>query len=283
MTASTNPPATRDLYLAARQGLQPYADDGRLAGFGNMLGKELGEWFKTRRWLWQSLIWMVIINGFVALLLFVIPQVDPAGAQAEENPPLEVMGMTMFFSLAVVAGSIGAIILSQDEIIQEKQSGTAAWVLSKPVARRSFILTKLLSNLTGSLIFIVGLPALITLVEIYLAVGHGIPLVPYLAGSGIVLLALIFYLSLVIMLGVLFEQRGPVMGIAFGVMFGGLIAAQFAPQLAYALPLTMDRIALAVAQGQALGDIEIFQIAATAGWSILFTLVALWRFQRTEF
>jgi ABC-2 type transport system permease protein len=193
------------------------------------------------------------------------------------------MGLTLFFSFAVMAGSIGMIIQAQDEIIQEKQSGTAAWILSKPVARQSFVLTKMLSNIIGGLIFIVALPALVALGEIFLAVGHITPIIPYLAGAGVVLLALIFYLSLVIMLGILFDQRGPVLGVAFGVMFGGLIAVQFAPQVNYFLPVSMDKIALALSQGQALPAVAISQLIATAAWSILFTVVALWRFQRTEF
>jgi ABC-2 type transport system permease protein len=254
-----------------------------MAGFVNMLGKELGEWFGTRRWLWQSLIWMTIINGFIAFILFLIPVIDPAEAQAQGAPPPDIMGLTLFFSFAVMAGSVGMIILAQDEIIQEKQSGTAAWILSKPVARQSFILTKLLSNIIGGLVFIVALPALVTLAEIYVAVQHGTPFLPYLAGAGVVLLALIFYLSLVMLLGVLFEQRGPVLGVAFGVMFGGLIAAQFAPQVSYFLPVTMDKIGLAISQGQALPPVALSQLIATAAWSLLFTVVALWRFQRTEF
>ena len=40
-----------------------------------------------------------------------------------------------FFSMVIMTGTMGAIILAQDEIIQEKQSGTAAWILSKPAAR----------------------------------------------------------------------------------------------------------------------------------------------------
>ena len=39
MTVQTHPEATRDLRLAARQGLLPVRGDGWLAGFGNMLGK----------------------------------------------------------------------------------------------------------------------------------------------------------------------------------------------------------------------------------------------------
>jgi ABC-2 type transport system permease protein len=269
--------------LTARHRLQPSAGSGRLAGFGNMLGKELGEWFGTRRWLWQSLIWLSIINGFIAFILFIVPVIDPAEGQAEGVPPPDLMALTLFFTFAVLAGSIGMIIQAQDEVIQEKQSGTAAWILSKPVARQSFLLTKMLSNIIGGLVFIVTLPALVTLGEIYLAVRHGTPLGPFLAGAAVVLLTLIFYLSLVILLGVVFEQRGPVLGVAFGVMFGGLIAAQFAPQVSYFLPVNMDKIALAVSQSQPLPGMAISQLVATAAWSLLFTGIALWRFQRTEF
>ncbi len=59
MTVQTQPQVTRDLILAARQGLLPARGSGWLAGFGNMFAKELGEWFRTRRWLWQLLIWLV--------------------------------------------------------------------------------------------------------------------------------------------------------------------------------------------------------------------------------
>jgi len=63
------------------------------------------------------------------------------------------------------------------------------------VARPAFILTKLLSNTIGALIFIVALPGLVALGEIYLATHKMVPLLPFLIGSGIVLLGLIFYIS----------------------------------------------------------------------------------------
>jgi hypothetical protein len=65
-------------------------------------------------------------------------------------------------------------------------------------------------------------------------------------------------------------------------MFGGLLLAQFAPQVGYFLPVNMDKIALALAQGQALPAMAVSQLLATAAWSILFTIIALWRFQRIE-
>jgi hypothetical protein len=78
------------------------------------------------------------------------------------------------------------------------------------------------------------------------------------------------------------EQRGAVLGIAFGVMFGGLIASQFAPQVGYVLPVNMDKIALALSQGQALPAAALSQLITTAAWIILFTVIALWRFERIE-
>jgi ABC-2 type transport system permease protein len=289
MTVQTHPQATRDLRLAARQGLLPARGSGWLAGFSNMLAKELGEWFRTRRGLWQLLIWLVIIDGFVALLLFVLPALasimpafKPTAEAAFGGLPPEVGGVSMYFTMLGMAGTIGVIILAQDEIIQERQSGTAAWILSKPAARPAFILTKLLSNIAGALVFIVALPGLVTLGETFLAAHRVVPLLPFMAGAGVVLLGLIFYLSLVILLGVLFESRGPVMGIAFGVMFGGLILRNFIPPILYVLPLTMDGIALMVVQGIPLPAMFVSQVIATAILSIVFILVALWRFQRVE-
>jgi ABC-2 type transport system permease protein len=289
MTVQTHPQETRDLRLAARQGLLPARGSGWLAGFGNMLAKELGEWFRTRRWLWQVLIWLVVIAGFVALLLFILPALasfmpalKPTAEAAFGGLPPEVGGVYMCFTMVMMAGTIGVIILAQDEVIQERQSGTAAWILSKPAARPAFILAKLLSNIAGASVFIVALPGLVTLVETYLAVHKVVPLLPFLAGAGVVLLGLVFYLSLVILLGVLFESRGPVLGIAFGVLLGGLILRSFIPPLLYVLPLSMDGIALMVMQGTPLPPIFVSQLISTAVLSSVFTLVALWRFQRTE-
>ena len=277
MTVQTHPQATRDLRLAARQGLLPARGRGWLAGFGNMLGKELGEWFHTRRWLWQLLIWLIIINGLIAFMLWVAPMIAPEGA----TPP-KVTGLLYFFSTVSLTGTIGVIILAQDEIIQEKQSGTAAWILSKPVARSAFILTKLLANLFGALVFIVLLPGLVTLGEVFLAAHEVIPVGLFLAGAGVILLALIFYLSLVILLGVLFESRGPVLGIALGVIFFCQLAGNYLPQIALVLPSSMHGIALGVAMGEPLPAMAVWGVISTATMSIVFILVALWRFQHTE-
>ncbi len=100
MTTPTNSTLARDRRLAARQGLLPRTSSGRLAGFGNLLNKELGEWFGTRRWLWQSVIWLILINGFIAFTLYLLPTIDPAEMQGADSQPLNIMALSMFFSFA---------------------------------------------------------------------------------------------------------------------------------------------------------------------------------------
>ena len=196
MTVQTNPQVTRDLRLAARQGLLPARGSVWLAGFSNMLAKELGEWFRTRRWLWQLVIWLGILDGFLAFMLFVLPVLAPLwpGLPTREQVfmglPVEVGAVMHFFSIVLMTGTLGAIILAQDEVIQEKQSGTAAWILSKPVARPAFILTKQQSDLIGLLVFVVGVPGLIVVGGIYLKTHQLVPVLPFLVGLAVILFRL---------------------------------------------------------------------------------------------
>jgi ABC-2 type transport system permease protein len=289
MTAQTNPQTSRDLRQAVRQGLLPVKDGGWLAGFSNMLDKELGEWFRTRRWIWQLLFWPVILNGIVALFLVIIPlysdstpALRPSFEKAfGENSP-EVEGVTLFFSFLATAGILGVITLGQDAIIHEKQTGTAAWVLSKPANRAAFILSKLAADATGILVFVILIPGMIFFLEIFLVAKLVLPVVPFLTGLGLFLLAVVFYLSLVTLLGVLFESRKPVMGIAYVVLFGGTIFIQILPQSTFFLPFGLDKLASLVTMGKPLPEMAYIGVIVTAVLSILFILVALLRFQKME-
>jgi hypothetical protein len=50
MTTESKSVTNQDLILAARQGHVPVRENTRLGGFGNMLRKELGQWWGTRTW-----------------------------------------------------------------------------------------------------------------------------------------------------------------------------------------------------------------------------------------
>ena len=195
---------------------------------------------------------------------------------------LMLLGVSFLLNFTVIAGSIGTLILAQDEIVGEKQTGTAAWILSKPIARMSFILSKLAANGLGILIFILLIPGLIGIVEISAAAGKLVAIPAYFLGLGVVYLGLLFYLTFSLMLGTLFSGRGPVIGIGLGLLFSGSIVISFVPDIAYFLPVDFQNIAPQVALGQTLSQVAQIEIAATAAWCIVFMLVALWRFERQE-
>src|SRR6185369_9741553 len=157
------------------------------------------------------------------------------------------------------------------------------WILSKPVSRIAFVLSKLTAGVIGFLIFIIGVPALVAYGEITLAQGKPPDVLPFVGGLGLVVLPLLFYLTLTFMLGVLFDQRGPVLGISLGLMFMSFLVSSFVPQIKLIVPVDLQNAATALAQGQALSEQTLITMAACAIWSIIFTAVALWRFQREEF
>jgi hypothetical protein len=99
------------------------------------------------------------LGGFVALVLFVIPGLaSPDGQPVMEMEPL--MGALQgFFGVGAVALALGITVLMQDELITEKQLGTAEWVLSKPVSRSAFLLAKLVAHTLGMLVVMVALPS----------------------------------------------------------------------------------------------------------------------------
>ena len=108
--------------------LVPRRAHGWRMGFANMLAKENAAWWRTRRWWIQSLVAIFFVVGST------IANHQLAGHSIER--------VASFSFFLVIAGvlPIAAIILGQDSILGEMQSGTAAWVLSKPLRRSAFLL-----------------------------------------------------------------------------------------------------------------------------------------------
>jgi ABC-2 type transport system permease protein len=207
---------------------------------------------------------------------------EPAEAgDAVENLSIFTQLMSWFPMFAV-------IVITQGAIISEKQSGTAAWVLSAPVSRSGFILSKLISNALGFLVTIVLLQGLTAYIQISLSESSLLPLGPYLINLGLLSLYLLFYLALTLMLGTFFNTRGPVQGIAIGVaIFSmwnmGEFFAGFIPWLPVVLPETLPTMVSALVQGESLPAIWPVPIIAISLYIVLFVALAIWRFNREEF
>jgi ABC-2 type transport system permease protein len=186
--------------------------------------------------------------------------------------------------MGTLALAIGVIILSQDLIVEEKQSGVAEWLLSKPVARRSFILSKLVANVIATFLLLILIPSLLVYGLFFLRAGETYPLQPFLAGVGIMSLHTLFYLTMTLMAGTFFNNRAPILAVTLGSLMGGLLLGGFAEVLLYVSPWALTKTASAVAAGAPLPvEMQIYPLFATGLWCILFVVLAVWKFERTEF
>ncbi len=288
--------------MSSNDTLYQMNERGYRCGLANLLRKEQRAWWGTRKWWVNALVWLLIVNGIVALLMWGVPALVSGTALNDPNMPEEqkqtvrkdmaeiegnrdTFGLQGFFQLAGMATAIGVMIVGQGAIIGEKQSGTAAWVLSCPVSHSAFILSKAIALGISSLVIMIGLQGLVAYLQISLARGSFLPLLPFVGSLGLLGLHLLFYLSLILMLGTLFDSRGPVIGIPMVVLVGqglmGHLAQSVAPWLSMLLPERLPEMALLLAGGQSMPSFV--PLTATLLMAVGFILVALWRFKGEEF
>ncbi len=268
--------------MASASVLQPVKESGWRRGFANLLRKENGEWWHTRRWWIQSLLWLLIVNGILALALWVLPIASPE----EEFDTIDNLGI--FFQVMSQFTVFAVIVITQGALIGEKQSGTAAWIMSAPVSRNAFILAKLVANAIGFLFAIILVQGLVAYVQLSLFDGGPLPLVPYLTLLALVSLILLFYLALTLMLGAFFGTRGPVLGIAIGVAIASMLGisslfASFLPWIVLVLPDSIPGLITLLVAGEPLPDVWPIPIILMSVYSLLFIALAIWRFRREEF
>jgi ABC-2 type transport system permease protein len=252
--------------------LERLSTSGWRSGLSNLMGAAFGSWWRTRRWLIQTLLWTAVINGSLAAVIW--------GEAPDELSVFTLFGvMTMFAAIAV-------IILMQEAIVGEKKSGTAAWVMSKPVSRPAFVLSKLVPNAVGVVVTMLAIPAAVFAVQVA-AAGIDISVGRFALGASVAALNLLFYLTLTLMLGTLFEASAPVIAIPLAFAFGQQLFAGI-PGLAAFLPWSLlvptqgsdVSVVGAIAAGQPLPATGAIIVTGLA--CVVFTAVAFWRFARTE-
>jgi len=261
-----------------------------LRGFTNLFRKEKQAWWGTRRWWINALLWSGMLGGLVLVMLYILPPLaaatgDPNVAEAGGQAAFGLlMGQQVFFELGTLAVAIGVIVLFQDMIVNERQSGLTEWLLAKPVARRSYVLSKLCASLLVVLAVLIALPALFTYMFLSVRAGSFFPPGAFLGGLGIMVVNSVFYLTMTLMLGTFFTSRPPLLGIALGAALGGNLLASFIKPLLYVTPWMLPKVASLVASGQPVPDGMLWPPLITSiAWSVLFILIALMKFERTEF
>jgi ABC-2 type transport system permease protein len=275
MTTETKSVINHDLIQAARQGLLPVRDSAWLGGFSNMLRKELGQWWGTRAWWIQALIWVLILDG-----------VSTITGLTESGTPAELLQEVVqtFLQVSIGAIGIGTVITAQSAIVGEKQLGTAAWVMSKPASRSAFILAKVIAYALGFWFSAILIPSTLIIIDLRLLISAPLPLAPFLSGVALVALSQLFYLTLTLMLGTFFNSRGPIAAIGIGFIMTGLLLSNMIPlKVIIFTPWPLPDLSSALALGMPLPSVWFVPIVATSLYIVVMMALALWRFRREEF
>jgi ABC-2 type transport system permease protein len=265
--------------MAGNSAFELRDERGWRRGLGNLMSAGFAAWWSTNLWWVQTLMWTAIINVALAGLLWGAEVFDP-----QEAPALFALFAGLFPPIAVT-------IIMQDAVVGEKLSGTAAWVLSKPVSRTAFILSKLIPSAVGVVLTMNVFPGAAAFVQFTLAGAPPAPL-PYVLGMGVLAVNLLYFLTLTVMLGVLANNRAVVIGVPLALAFGQQYLLGMLPALRYVLPWTLvlpppgseglgGAIAASTMAQQPLPSlVPLYAAVVSIG---VFSAVAVWRFREEEF
>lgn len=259
-------------------------EKGWRRGLSNLLRGEYSAWFRSSRWWKHLLIWFSIIN---VMMIFMIIASAEAAKDGNDGPP--VLFMYGIFGGMFVA--VGVIIIMQRVLVREKQSGTAAWVLSKPVTRTAFVVSRLVVNTIAILLTSVIVPGVIlyTTLGLFSDIGW---LSPFGFAAGLLMVSLhtFYWIALVLMMGTLFESSSGVMAVPMTLFFTFWMGTGMFPFLIYITPLLLtispdlehvNPLPLSFMTGEPV--FSWWPLISTVVSCVIFVAVAIWRFNRQEF
>ena len=252
-------------------------------GFGNLMSGEFSSWFKSRRWLKHFFVWLIVVNGMMAIMAYATAE---SAAEGATGPPL----LFMYGIFGGMTVAIGVMIIMQRVIVAEKREGTAAWVLSKPVTRTAFVVSRLIVNGFAILVTAVVIPGVL----VYVTFGALTPLgwlspMGFLGGIAMFALHTFYWITLTLMMGAFSESATGVIAVPMTVFFVFMFIPNMIPELLYVSPLmltftpneTIPSLATSFITGEPV--YSWLPLISTIVFCVVFIAVAIWRFNRQEF
>jgi ABC-2 type transport system permease protein len=267
----------------ARQ-FQLVREKGWRRGLGNLLRGEYSAWFKSSRWWKHLILWFAIINVMMGFMI--IASVE-AAKDGSGGPPI----LFMYGIFGGMFVAFGVMIIMQRVLLKEKQSGTAAWVLSKPVTRTAFVVSRLVVNSIAILLTAVIAPGVVLYITLGLFSNFGW-LSPFGFAAALLMVALhaFYWIALVLMMGTLLKSSSGVIAVPMVLYFVFWYGPSVIPALAYISPLLltfspapeqMSALSVSFMTGEPVSSW--LPLVATVVSCVIFIAVAIWRFNRQEF
>ncbi|MFW9794328.1 MAG: hypothetical protein ACFFEE_08500 [Candidatus Thorarchaeota archaeon] len=247
--------------MSSQSMFEPVTETGWRMGFNALMKKELKTWFGTNAWWQQTILWSLILVMF--------------GSATITDPDA---GVLIFYFMAMIFPAIAIIIISQERILEEKRSGSAAWVLSKPVSRTAFIIAKLIPSALGFCLSMILIPGLLFYV-VAILMGAMLQFGTFMLTLIPLMLWHIFLSWLTMCLATFFEKEGPVMAVPFPFLFIGPTLAQNPTYGPYG-PWGLLMSSINLINGEAY---PIYPVVITVVILLVLAIVAVIRFQRHEF
>ena len=210
--------------------LTPIGDESWKRGYTNLFDAELGSWFKTRRWVNHSLIWLFAID-FILIL-------TTLGSSTGKASALDTWFLYSIFSS--IWTIFGCIVVASSTVVGEKNNGIASWILSKPVSRKMYLLSKYVSIAIGMLITMVVIPGVFTYLFIGLWSGYWINPLNFVAALGVIYISLMFFMSFTFMLGTYLSKQNQVIGGGIMMIFIILNLAGLIPYSSWFIPMNVS-------------------------------------------
>ena len=258
MTAATNPADVR---------VERSAGAGPLMGFSQFFRKELAEWLASRRALVVLLVTTFLVAGttIAPWLQATFPASDGEATASPivMDPTINLVGANWNQWLTYIA-----IFAAMGLLAGERDKGTLAWSLSKPLSRPALLLAKWSA---GTLVYaVVGLILpMVVGVAVATAAYGSMPDLTTVAQFSLAMLCLpAFYIALSIALGTRIQSQAAVAGIGLAASFLPAFVGLISVELGRVMPPAMSSWALAVAGGQDVG------VTTPVGWLIGMVVVA---------
>jgi ABC-2 type transport system permease protein len=185
------------------------------------LRKELTEQWRTRRFLIVAAV--LVAFGLTSPLL---AKFTPDLLKSIPNMPAALAGMIPTPSLADAVGQyiknmgqfgiLLALLMSMGSVAQEKERGTAAMTLTHPVSRLNFLLAKFAA--LGIMFVFALFVAALGCWYYTLLLFEALPLGPYLALNGLILVVFLVYISVALLCSTLVRTQATAAWLAFAAL-----------------------------------------------------------------
>ena len=257
-------------------GLAPTQAKGWRVGLGNLLRKEFGQWWTTKLWVIQTAIWLIALNGVTTVVMLDSSGMTPTALVNES--------LQTFFLVGATAVGIGIVLTLQGSIVGEIELGTAAWVMSKPASRSAFVVGKLVANFVGFVVTSILIPGAVFLVAARFILPEPVEYGPFAVGLAVMALNVLFYVTLTLALGCLFDGRGPIAGTGITLILMGQFFKGMLPEvIVLVTPWLLGEVAASYAMQQLPEFDRVVPLIVVSVETLVLAAVALWRFDREEF